>query len=67
MVVAIHRAGKTEGAKAATLDVKLGMTWAEGCNLGGAAMSSGGAAATVDDGMLHLQATGDAVWLGSCE
>jgi hypothetical protein len=27
----------------------------------------GGAAAEVDGGSLHLQAAGDAVWLGSCE
>ena len=67
VVVAIHRAGKAEGAAPATLDVKLGMTWAEGCKLGDAAMQSGGATATVDGGTLHLQATGDAVWMGSCE
>jgi glycosidase len=67
MLVAIHRAGKAGAVAPATLDVKLGMTWAEGCRLGAAEVQSGGAAAEVDGGSLHLQAAGDAVWVGSCE
>ncbi|HSY34236.1 MAG TPA: alpha-amylase family glycosyl hydrolase [Acidobacteriaceae bacterium] len=67
VVVAIHRGGKTGGVAPATLDVKLGMTWMEGCKLGGAEIQSGGATAEVQGGTLHLQAAGDAVWVGSCE
>jgi glycosidase len=67
VLVAIHRAGKGAGVAPATLDVKLGMTWADGCKLGAAEVQLGGAAAEVDGGSLHLQAAGDAVWLGSCE
>jgi glycosidase len=67
VVVAIHRGGKAEIAAPATLDVQLGMTWMEGCRLGGAEIQSGGATAEVQGKTLHLQATGDAVWVGSCE
>ena len=67
VVVAIHRGGKTGGVAPATLDVKLGMTWMEGCKLGGAEIQSGGATAEAQGESLHLQATGDAVWVGSCE
>ena len=67
VVVAIHRGGKAESAAPATLDVQVGMTWMEGCRLGGAEIQSGGATAEVQGKTLHLQATGDAVWVGSCE
>lgn len=67
VLVAIHRAGKAKGEGAATLEVKLGMTWMEGCKLGAAEIASGGASASVDGETLHLQAKGDAVWVGSCE
>ncbi len=67
VLVAIHRGGKSEGTAPATLDVKLGMTWMEGCRLGAAEMQSGGATAAVQGDMLHLQALGDAVWMGICE
>jgi hypothetical protein len=39
----------------------------EGCKLSGAEIQSGGATAEVQGKTLHLQATGDAVWVGSCE
>jgi len=67
VLVAIHRAGKAAGVAAATLDVKLGMTWMDGCKLGAAEIQSGGAGAEVQGESLHLKATGDAVWVGSCE
>ncbi len=67
VLVAIHRAGKVEGAGPAMLDVKLGMTWMDGCRLGAAEIQSGGATAEVQGDLLHLQAAGDAVWMGSCE
>jgi len=67
VLVAIHRAAKTAGAAPATLDVKLGMTWMQGCRLGAAEIASGGSTAAVEGETLHLQATGDAVWLGSCD
>jgi glycosidase len=67
MLVAIHRAGKAEGVKLATLDVKLGMTWMQGCRLGAADVDSGDAKAVVSGGVLHLQAKGDGVWMGACE
>jgi len=63
--VVIHRAGKDTAAT--TLDVKLGMTWMEGCRLGAAEIQSGGATAGVEGDLLHLKATGDALWVGSCE
>ncbi len=66
VLVAIHRAAKTDKATPAVLDVKLGLTWMEGCTLGAAEMHSGGASAEVQGETLHLQATGDAVWLGTC-
>ncbi len=65
VLVAIHRAGKSTAP--AVLDVKLGMTWMEGCRLGAAEIQSGGAIAAVQGESLHLQATGDAVWVGSCQ
>jgi len=67
VLVVIHRGGKTGVASPATLDVKLGMTWMEGCKLGAAEVESGGATSEVQGESLHLQATGDAVWVGSCE
>jgi neopullulanase len=67
VLVAIHRGGKNGGVAPATLDVKLRMTWMEGCRLGGAEIQSGGAAAEVQGESLHLRAAGDAVWVGSCE
>jgi len=67
VLVAIHRGGKNGGVAAATLDVKLGMTWMEGCRLGAAEIQSGGATAGVEGDLLHLKATGDALWVGSCE
>ena len=65
VLVVIHRAGKDTAAT--TLDVKLGMTWMEGCRLGVAEIHSGGSTAEVQGDHLHLQATGDAVWVGRCE
>lgn len=65
MLVAIHRTGKSESA-ASTLDVKLPMTWAEGCRLAAPELQSGGATAEIQADTLHLQATGDALWLSSC-
>ena len=67
VLVAIHRGGKNGDVAPAMLDVKLGMTWMEGCRLGPAVIHSGGAIAEVQGNSLHLQATGDAVWVGSCE
>ena len=67
VLVAIHRGGKVQGVAPAMLDVKLGMTWMEGCRLGAAEMQSGGATAEVQGDLLHLQAAGDAVWMGSCD
>ncbi len=67
MLVAMHRAGKSASASASTLDVKLPMTWMEGCKLGAAELQSGGATADLQADTLHLQATGDALWLGRCE
>ena len=66
VLVAVHRAGKSGGA-AATLEVKMPMTWMEGCRLGAAEIASGGATAEVQGETLRLQAAGDAVWVGSCE
>jgi len=67
VLVAIHRGGKNGAVAPATLDVKLGMTWMDGCRLGAAEIQSGGATAGVDGDLLHLKATGDALWVGSCE
>jgi glycosidase len=65
VLVAVHRGGKS--AAAATLEVKMPMTWMEGCRLGAAEIASGGATAEVQGETLRLQAAGDAVWVGSCE
>ncbi len=65
VLVAIHRAGKNTAP--ATLDVKLGLTWMEGCKLGAAEMQSGDATAEVQGKNLHLQGTGDSVWVGGCD
>jgi len=43
------------------------MMWMDGCRLGAAEIQSGGATAGVDGDLLHLKATGDALWVGSCE
>jgi glycosidase len=67
VVVAIHRAGKSEGVASAMLDVKMTMTWMEGCRLGVGEIASGSSTAEVRGETLHLQATGDAVWVGRCE
>ncbi len=67
VLVAIHRAAKESEGKPATLDVKLGMTWMQGCRLDAAEMQSGGATGVVTDDVLHLQASGDAVWIASCK
>jgi glycosidase len=67
MVVAIHRAAKESEGKPATLDVKLGLTWMQGCRLGPAEIRSGGSTGVVSGDVLHLQAQGDAVWIASCQ
>ncbi|MGA7158115.1 MAG: alpha-amylase family glycosyl hydrolase [Acidobacteriaceae bacterium] len=66
VLVAMHR-GTGSGGTASSLDVKVGMTWMEGCRLGAAEIASGGATVAVQGDVLRLSATGDAVWLGSCE
>jgi glycosidase len=63
-VVAIHRAGKTE--KDASLEVKLGQTWAEGCVLGRPAVLGKGSSAGVDGGVLKLTMRGDDVLIAQC-
>ena len=65
VLVAIHRGGKSVAQ--ATLDVKTGMTWMEGCKLGSAEIASGGATARVEGETLHLKVEGDAVWVGACQ
>ena len=67
MVVAIHRAAKEGVSEPTTLDVKLGLTWMQGCRLAAAEMQSGGATGLVTDDVLHLQASGDAVWIAPCQ
>jgi hypothetical protein len=66
VVVAIHRDSKAESVPAG-IDVKLGETWMEGCRLGVAEIHSGGSSAAVSGDLLHVQAQGDAVWMGVCE
>lgn len=67
VLVAIHRGSKAEGSMPAMLDVKLAQTWMEGCRLGVAEIHSGGSSIAVSGDSLHLQAQGDAVWIGACE
>ena len=62
-----HRRRKDDGVASATLDVKLGMTWMEGCKLGAGEIHSGESTAEVQGDTLRLKATGDAVWVGGCE
>ncbi len=66
VVVAIHRGSKVEGSMTAKIDVKLGETWMQGCRLGAAEIHSGGSSGAVSGDLLHVEAQGDAVWIGVC-
>jgi hypothetical protein len=59
----MHREGKD--GKAASLDVKLGQTWAEGCVLGEPVVGKADGA-SVDGGVLRLKMTGDDVLIAQC-
>ncbi len=71
VLVALHRQpASAPGAaplKPSTLDVDLGLTWMQGCRLGAAGVHLGELSAALQEGTLHLQAQGDAVWIGSCQ
>ncbi len=71
VLVALHRqpasASSAAPLKPATLDVDLKLTWMQGCRLGAADIDLGESSAAIQAGTLHLQAQGDAVWIGSCQ
>ncbi len=71
VLVVLHRGAESAGSSAAVqpskLDVDLNLTGMQGCRLGKAEIRLGEPSAAIEGAALHLQASGDAVWIGSCQ
>jgi glycosidase len=66
VLVALHRAPKSDPNKSATLEVKLPLTWMSGCNLAHPDLATGAATASITDNVLHLQLDGNDALIAAC-
>ena len=66
VLIAVHRAPKSNPTQLSTIDVNLADTWANGCTLAAPDLESSTASAAIADGKLHLRLTGNDALIASC-